>query len=112
MQMLRFARLDGRPLHWHLFLLYDNRTEVPKRLVSWRSEATKLTTDWRGYFIETIAGFDVYFHCKGKTLHRSSLIMGGAGQDYLGRAIIVAVQGHYILGAETMEFVVGQRSGS
>ena len=54
-------------------------------MVSWRSEATKLTTDWHGYFIDTIAGFDVYFHCKGKTqtLHWSSLIMGGVGQDYL-----------------------------
>ena len=83
----------------------------------------KLTTDWHGYFTETIAGFDVYFHCKGKTqtLRWSSLSMGGAdyendyqgqGQDHLGRAIYVEVQGHYILDTDLMQFVVEERCES
>ena len=77
----------------------------------WRSEKTKLSTDWHGKWASTAEGFRCEFDCKydgsAKCKRKwANIVPGGAGKDYRGHTIHVSpVASWPFLDHNTMDFV-------
>ena len=94
-----------------LSLMNDTRSESrgPIHKCHWRSERTKLSTDWHGNWWKTANGYMCHFDCfgiQGDGSKWSMILPGGVGRDYAGRDIIVAVTRAYVVDPPPMAFVL------
>ena len=91
-----------------LMLLRDERPGARQQLCAWRSELTKLTTDWHGRWVETNYGFEVHFNYRGQLapLRMARLVTDGVGTDYLNRPIRVVHKAIHNLDMNTMQFIL------
>ena len=100
--------MDGT-LTGELMLLRDERHHGARhQLCRWRSELTKLTTDWHGHWVEPNDGFEVHFNYRGhlQPLRRAHLVTNGVGFDDLNRQIVVVRKSTHILDMNTMQFIL------
>ena len=92
-----------------LNLLKDNRCGGSNRCL-WRSEKTKLSTDWHGSWFQLEQNkILVHFDCYGVKTNGEKwalLKMDGIGQDHRARQIQVELLGAYILDEIAMQFVL------
>ena len=98
-----------------LSLMRDNRPEGEGNRCMWRSQCTKLSTDWHGNWFDVGEGRILcHFDCFGQKGdgEKWSVIRPGTGrlgQDYRRRAIMVQQTGEYILNPVQMLFQLRNR---